>query len=131
MSCRRHHLMNILTFPVALKMHFQMLLFYVGSLVQCFRFRIWVQISWSDKGLVRSLLFPYLVAHLLVNPNLLTSYVFRCSFTKPFWILPSHEVRAQKLIHDTIQTHAFQPATVLPNISSFCVWNSATFFDLL
>ena len=51
-----------------------MFLFCVGSLLQCFRLRIRAQIFRPDLGSVRSPPLLHLVAHLLINTNLLTSY---------------------------------------------------------
>ena len=51
-----------------------MFLFCVGSLLQCFRLRIMAQIFRPDLGSVRSPPLLHLVAHLLINTNLLTSY---------------------------------------------------------
>ena len=51
-----------------------MFLFCVGSLLQCFRLRITVQIFRPDLGSLRSPPLLHLVAHLLINTNLLTLY---------------------------------------------------------
>ena len=51
-----------------------MFLFYVCSLLQCFRLRIRAQIFQPDLWLFWIPLLLYLVAHLLINTNLLTSY---------------------------------------------------------
>ena len=67
--------MNTLTSSYALKMHFWGVLFCMGSLFQCFRVRIRSQIFRQDLGPVRPPPLPHLVAHLLINKNLLTSYV--------------------------------------------------------
>ena len=64
---------------------------YLSSLLQCFRVRIWAQIFRPDLGPVRLPPLLYLVAHLPIN-----------TFAKTFWILLCREVRAQKIIHDTL-----------------------------
>ena len=92
-------------------------LFCVGSLLHYFRFRIREQTFQPDLGPVRPLRIPHLVAHLLINTNLLAFYA-SVFIRKTFWIPLCRAVRAQKLIHDR-DVYAFQPATVLPTISSF------------
>ena len=61
-------------------------LFCVGSLLQCFRDRIRAQIFRSDLVTVRPPPIHLLVAHLLNNTSLLTSYV-SFSIAKAFWTL--------------------------------------------
>ena len=81
--------------------------------------RIRAQFSWPDLGLMRSPLLQ-LVAHLLIHINSLTLVFIRCSDVSVFIcknILNfSLSWRVQKIIHDT-DSYAFEPATILPNIS--------------
>ena len=52
--------------------------------------------------------------------------MYRCSFTKTFWILRCREVRAPNLIHDTNSMLFRQPRFHL-TLHLSCVWNSAMF----
>ena len=58
---------------------YEVFLFCVGSLLQCFRVRIKAQIFRPDLGWVSSPLLFHLVALLLINTNLLTSYASVCN----------------------------------------------------
>ena len=61
--------------PDALKYIYEAFLFCVGCLLQCLGVRIRVQIFRPDLGSVRFPPLLYLVAHLPINTNILTSYV--------------------------------------------------------
>ena len=50
-------------------------MFCVGSVLQCFRIRIRANIFWPDLGSVRPAPLLHLLRHLLINTNLITSYV--------------------------------------------------------
>ena len=89
----------------------------MGSLLQCFRVGIRAHIFRPDSGSMRSPPLLKVVAHLLINKNSLTSY-FLVFIRKNILNSSYRKVRAQKKIHDT-DSYAFQPATVLPNVSFF------------
>ena len=75
MSCRRQQLVNILTSPDIFKMHFWGVSVLCGLSLSIFRIRIRAQILRLDLGPVRPPPLSQLVTHLLINTNLLTSYV--------------------------------------------------------
>ena len=91
--------MNTLTLLDALQCISKVFLFCVGSLLQCFRVRIREKIIRTDLESVKPSPLRHIVAHMLINTNLLTLYV-SVSFEKTFWIL-CREVTAQKLIHNS------------------------------
>ena len=113
MSCRRHQL----AFPDALKYIYEALLFCVGSLLQCLGVRIRTQIYRPDLGLVRFSPLLHLVAHLPINTNLLTSYV--SVFIRQNILNSSLSWSKSSEANPWYKLYAFQPATVLSNISSF------------
>ena len=103
-------------------------LFCVGSLLQCFRDRIRAQIFRSDLVTVRPPPIHLLVAHLLNNTSLLTSYV-SFSIAKAFWTLSEKNSFILKTNHwYRIQTlMLFSQLQFYPTFSLSCVWNSLYF----
>ena len=89
----------------------------VGSLLQCFRVRIRVQIFRPDSGSVRAPPLLQLFVHPLIITNSLTSYV--PVFIRKSILNSSLPWSKSAENHPWYDSYAFQPATVLPNISSF------------
>ena len=102
--------------------------FCVGSLLQCFRGRIRAQIFRSDLVTVRPPPIHLLVAHLLNNTSLLTSYV-SFPIAKAFWTFSEKNSFILKTNHwYRIQTlMLFSQLQFYPIFSLSRVWNSAIF----
>ena len=94
-----------------------MFLFCVSSLLKCLRVRIRIQIFRPDLGLVRFSPLLHLVAHLPINTNLLASYV--SVFIRQNILNSSLSWSKSSEANPWYKLYAFQPATVLFNISSF------------
>ena len=101
---------------------------FLGCLLHCFRVIIRAQIFRPDLGSVRPPPLLHLVAHLLINTNVLTLYVSVSVFIRKS-TLNSSLLWSKSTEKNPWYRHfyAFQPATVLSNISFSCAQNYATF----
>ena len=113
MSRRRHQL----TSQDALKYNEKPFLFCVSSLLQCFRVRIRAQIFRPDLGKMRFHPLLYLVVHLPINANILTSHVL--VFIRQNILNSSLSRGKSSEANLWYKLYDFQSATFLSNISSF------------